>query len=70
MFQFTTGLDSPGDVCENRAMAETLPEGPYRAYDLMTDEYLGGYDNPAIAELRHPDKAITVIYRPRKRKRK
>jgi hypothetical protein len=47
-----------------------LPDGPYRAYDLMTDEYLGGYKNPDEAYLDHKGKAITVVYRPRMRRRK
>jgi len=50
-------------------MNEELPTGPYKAYDVMTNEYLGGYDNAAIAELRNADRAITVIYRPGRKKK-
>lgn len=49
-------------------MNEELPKGPYKAYDVMTNEFLGGYDNPEIAEIRNPSKAITVIYRPGRKK--
>lgn len=51
-------------------MTETLPTGPYKAYDVMTAEYLGGYDAPYLAHDAHAGRAIEVIYRPSKRKAK
>ena len=46
------------------------PQGPFKAYDLMTNEFLGGYDNPDMAYVKNPDTPITVIYRPSKKKAK
>lgn len=46
-----------------------LPTGPYKAYDVMTNEYLGGYDAPYLAHDAHKDKGIEVIYRPSKKKK-
>lgn len=43
--------------------------GPYRAYDVMTNELLGYYDAPYLAHEAHPDKGIEVIYRPSRRKK-
>ena len=45
-------------------------QGPFKAYDLMTNELLGGYENEAMAYVKNPDKPITVIYRPSKKKAK
>jgi len=47
-----------------------LPTGPYKAYDLLTNEYLGGYDLPHLANDAHPDRPITTVYRPSKKKAK
>lgn len=50
-------------------MTQTLPEGPYKAYDLLTNEFLGGFDAPYKAYDFYPGRQITTIYRPgRKRK--
>lgn len=46
-----------------------LPEGPYKAYDVMTSEYLGGYAQPYLAHLAHKDRGIEVIYRPGRKKK-
>lgn len=46
-----------------------LPEGPYKAYDLMTDEYLGGYDLPHLAQDANPGRPVTTVYRPSKRRK-
>lgn len=43
---------------------------PYRAYDLFTNEELGRYESEYAAHINNKDKAITVIYRPSKRKKK
>lgn len=48
----------------------TLPDGPYRVYNVLTDEYLGGYDSEVAALLAHKGEPITIIYRPRMRKRR
>lgn len=47
-------------------MSETqnLPTGPYKAYDVMTNEYLGGYSEPYLAHDAHSGRGIEVIYRP------
>lgn len=51
-------------------MSETpLPIGPYKAYDVLTNEYLGGYDAMYLAHDAHKGTPITVIYRPSKRKK-
>jgi len=51
-------------------MSDTDKPTPYRAYDLMTGEEVGRYENEAMAYVKNPDKPITVIYRPSKRKKK
>jgi hypothetical protein len=48
---------------------ENLPEGPYKAYDLITDEYLGGFDAPYKAHDYYKGRAITTVYRPSRRKK-
>lgn len=45
-----------------------MRDGPYKAYDLMTSEYLGGYSAAYLAYEAHPDRAVEVIYRPRKKR--
>lgn len=47
-----------------------MNEGPYKAYDVMTGELLGGYAQAYLAHDAHPGRAITVIYRPGRKKRK
>jgi hypothetical protein len=47
----------------------TKSEGPYKAYYLMTNELIGGYENEALAYVLNKDKAITVIYRPGRKKK-
>jgi hypothetical protein len=51
-------------------MTQTLPEGPYKAYDLLTDEYLGGFDAAYKAYDYYPGRQITTIYRPSKKRKK
>lgn len=49
---------------------DNLPdEGDYAAYDLMTNEYLGRYRDGVDAVDRNPGRAVTSIYRPRKRRK-
>ena len=60
-------LDNQKPICNNGHM--TLPEGPYKAYDLLTDEYLGGYSNPDLAYVKNMGRQITVIYRPSKKRK-
>lgn len=45
-----------------------LSEGPYKVYDLMTNEFLGGYVNDVSAMIAHKGQPITVIYRPGRKK--
>lgn len=47
----------------------TKPTGPYKAYDVMTNELLGGYDAPYLAHEAHQGRGIEVIYRPSKKKK-
>jgi hypothetical protein len=43
-------------------------EGPYRAYDVLTNEQVGRYESLDLAYGLNIGRAITVIYRPSKRK--
>jgi hypothetical protein len=47
-----------------------LPEGPYKAYDVLTNEFLGGFDAMYKAYDYYTGRQITVIYRPSKRRKK
>lgn len=47
---------------------DNKPQGPYKAYDLMTDALIGGYVSENAAYLANPGAPITVIYRPTKKR--
>jgi hypothetical protein len=43
-------------------------ETPWQAIDVMTDETVGWYDDNNRAYLDNPDKALSVWYRPSRKK--
>ena len=44
--------------------------GAYRAYDALTGEELGRFDQYHEGHYAFPDRAVEVVYRPSKRKPK
>lgn len=46
-----------------------LSEGPYKVYDVMTNEFLGGYLTDTAARVSNKGKPITIIYRPGRKKK-